>query len=210
MPAASTPPAQWWLVRHTPPRVEAGVCYGRSNLAVNPTEVEALAQQLSACWSAQNVPTLVCSSVLQRCERLTSILQGLHANLTVEFFPGLQEMDFGCWEGRAWSELPVDELQAWTDDFAQYRCGGGESVAHFMARVAQAQAVAWAQAQALGCPRLVWVTHAGVIRALTLLRLGVDCPQQAELWPANAPGYGQWWCWTPAWADRHGAGVLVL
>lgn len=210
MPVVPRPPVQWWLVRHTPPRVAPGLCYGRSDLPVDPTEVQALAHQLAACWRAQAMPTLVCASTLQRCERLASALQGLGRNLTLNLVPGLHEMDFGDWEGRAWSDLPVAQLQAWTDNFAHYRCGGGESVASFMARVAQAQAAAWAQAQALGCHRLVWVTHAGVIRALSLLRQGVTCPDRAAQWPADAPGCGQWWCWTPARPDCHGAGVLAL
>lgn len=207
---APEPPAHWWLVRHTAPQVQAGVCYGRSDLPVTQVEVQALAQQLVACWGTQDIPTLVCSSTLQRCERLASILRGLGASLKVILDPRLQEMDFGDWEGRAWSALPLAELQAWTDHFAHHPCGGGESVAQFMARVAQARADSWAQAQVLGCRRLVWVTHAGVIRALSLWRQGVHCPNRADQWPTDAPAWGRWWCWTSVRPGLHGAGVLAL
>lgn len=96
-------------------------------------------------------------------------------------------MDFGHWEGRGWADIDKAELDAWTDDFANYRAGtSGESVAQFMARVGAAfDALDRAQ-------HTCWLTHAGVIRAATLLAQGQRPITSASQWPQSAPAFGQW------------------
>ena len=96
-------------------------------------------------------------------------------------------MHFGQWEDRPWAEIDKAELTDWTADFAHYRAGGtGESVTQFMARVADAF-------DELD-PALdtVWLTHAGVIRAATLIAQGIRHISRADEWPTDAPAYGQW------------------
>ena len=70
-------------------------------------------------------------------------------------------------------------------DFAQHRCGGGESVAQLMARVASA----FAQARGGGQDGL-WITHAGVVRAVRLLTRGVALPRAAADWPVEGLPFG--------------------
>ena len=55
-----------------------------------------------------------------------------------------------------------------------------------MARVG----AAWADAQRAPGP-VVWLTHAGVIRAATLRARGVTTVQRADQWPVQGPGFGQ-------------------
>jgi len=38
----------------------------------------------------------------------------------------------------------------------------------------------------------VWITHAGVIRAATLLTQGLRQVQRADQWPIAAPAWGAW------------------
>jgi alpha-ribazole phosphatase len=38
----------------------------------------------------------------------------------------------------------------------------------------------------------VWITHAGVIRATSLLAQGISTLSDAQQWPQQAPGFGQW------------------
>jgi alpha-ribazole phosphatase len=107
--------------------------------------------------------------------------------LAYETDPRLQEMDFGQWEGRAWQDIAPAELQAWTDDFANYAAGrDGESVSQVMARVASAFDELQGPADTL------WITHAGVMRAVHLLARGVRQVARADQWPRDAPAYGQW------------------
>ncbi len=60
------------------------------------------------------------------------------------------------------------------------------------ARIGQAWQHTRQQCHAQGHTRAVWLTHAGVIRAMRLWHQGITCPATAQDWPANAPDYGEW------------------
>lgn len=193
-----------WLVRHAQPLIAPGLCYGRLDVAADADASAACARQLAA----QLPPgTRVAASALQRCAQLARQLHQLRPDLAPATDARLQEMDFGQWEGRAWQAIAPAALQAWTDDFAHHAAGGsGESVSAFMARVASAY-------DALGAPEapdsrqpghisappptspardVLWITHAGVIRAVDLLAQGLRQIERADQWPLQAPNYGQW------------------
>jgi alpha-ribazole phosphatase len=173
-----------WLVRHATPLIEPGICYGRQDVAADMTATAECAQALANLLSAT---TRVISSPLQRCEQLAKALCGLRPDLAYKTDSRLQEMDFGAWEGRAWQDIPAADLQAWTDGFAHHCVGGsGESTMQVMARVASA----FDELQGSG--DTLWITHAGVIRAVELIAGGVRQINQAKDWPVNAPAYGQW------------------
>ena len=177
-----------WLVRHARPLVAAGVCYGRLDL---PADAQANAEAARALAAQLPPAARLFASPLQRCEQLAQAVCGLRPDLTVKTEPALQEFDFGTWEGQRWDAIGAAALQAWSDDFASYRCGGAESVQMLMQRVAAALAAAEALRQS--GPDVVWLTHAGVARAVLLLRQGLHCPQRADQWPSAAPAFGQGW-----------------
>jgi alpha-ribazole phosphatase len=172
-----------WLVRHAQPLIAPGICYGQLDV---PADVEATAACARTLAEAlpHGIP-IICSP-LQRCEQLAHVLLGLRADLTYKIDPRLQEMDFGQWEGQRWDDIGAAALDAWVADFPHHRPGGGESVQSFMHRVA----AAWDEAR--GPSGAVWITHAGVIRAATLLQQGQRQIDQAAHWPAVAPGFGSW------------------
>lgn len=184
-----------WLVRHAQPLIAPSICYGRLDVAADAAASADCARRL-----ALELPAglRVAASPLQRCRQLAQDLQSLRPDLVYESDARLQEMDFGHWEGRAWQDIERAELQAWTDDFAHYAVGRtGESVTMFMDRVASAF-------DALGAGRApglkpqppenatLWITHAGVIRAVGLLAQGIRRIERANQWPLQAPNYGQW------------------
>ena len=173
-----------WLVRHAQPLIDKGVCYGQLDVRADPLETRQCAGMLR---NVLPTGTLLLTSPLQRCELLAQEMIGLQPDLLVKKDTRLQEMNFGQWEGRPWADIDVAELTAWTDDFANYRAGTtGESVMQFMARVASAF-------DELDPSRdSIWVTHAGVIRAATLIAQGIRHISRADQWPLNAPAYGQW------------------
>jgi alpha-ribazole phosphatase len=173
-----------FLVRHALPLIGKGLCYGRLDVPANGEATKTCALELHNMLPKG---IAVVSSPLQRCELLASGLIGLRPDLAVKTDPKLQEMDFGQWEGRAWADIDPAELTAWTGDFASYRAGAtGESVTQFMARVATAFDALDPKQETL------WVTHAGVIRAATLIAQGIRQLSRADQWPTNAPSYGQW------------------
>ena len=189
-----------WLVRHAQPLVEAGVCYGRLDLVADVRATDECARRL-----AEALPTKirVMASPLQRCEQLAHALQALRPDLACKTDARLAEMDFGRWEGRAWDDIDRAELQEWTDDFACYAAGrDGESVSGFMSRVASVfdELIRGALTPALSLgerenereDEVLWITHAGVIRAAQLLSRGIRRIERADQWPLELTNYGQW------------------
>ena len=172
-----------YLVRHAQPLIAPGVCYGALDVPAHATATQQAAQTL-----APSLPhgAVVLSSPLQRCELLAQAIKGLRPDLTYKTDARLVEMNFGSFEGLRWDSLPRQALDDWTADFWQHRFGGVECVAQVMARVA----AVWDEALASAPPQ-VWVTHAGVIRAATLLVRGVRHIDQASDWPQAAPAFGQ-------------------
>lgn len=173
-----------WLVRHAQPLVDAGICYGASDIAADPA-----ATRVAAHGLAEVLPSgvNVVASMLQRCERLAEDLRGLRPDLSYGQDARLQEMDFGQWEGQRWDDIPRTELDGWTAAFDTWRCGSAESVGDFMRRVG----TVWDETLARQQPT-VWITHAGVIRAATLLAQGQRHIHHADQWPVAAPAWGQW------------------
>ncbi len=177
-------PKTLWLVRHAQPLLAPGLCYGATDVSA-----DAQATQRAALALAPVLPpnTIVISSTLQRCELLAQSLQGLRPDLTYKTDVRLTEMNFGEWEGQPWDAIPRAAFDVWTDDFWNHRFGGQESVAGFMERVT----LVWRETSQLPSPAL-WVTHAGVIRAATLLSQGVHKVTHASQWPSAAPAFGGW------------------
>lgn len=174
-----------WLVRHARPLVDPGVCYGAWDVGADGAATHLAASALAAALPRGMA---VHTSPLQRCEQLTHVLRGLRPDLTYRTDERLAEMNFGAWEGRRWDAIARTELDAWTHAFATWRCGGeGECVQDFMARVA----AAWDACVACERPQ-AWITHAGVIRAATLLAHGQRQIRRADQWPAQAPAWGAW------------------
>lgn len=201
---------QLWMVRHAQPLIEGGVCYGALDVAADRTLSLAAATELAA---ALPVGVQVFSSPLQRCELLVLLLKGLRPDLTYKIEPDLREMNFGQWEGQHWDALDVRALQAWTDDFEHHACGGhGESAGQLVRRVHAAlmrcSALGGVHVEKDGAapahvqPPCVWITHAGVMRAVTWLcrskwaalwaqPLGPQLGLSASDWPRDALGFGQ-------------------
>ncbi len=97
------------------------------------------------------------------------------------------EMNFGRWEGMPWDAIGPQELAAWTDNFATYAPGGGETLRAFMARVASALD----DVRSSGRDTL-WISHAGVARAASLIEQGQMTCDRADQWPQQGPGFGEY------------------
>lgn len=187
-----------WLVRHARPLVEPGLCYGASDLPADAADTERAARELAAVLPPG--AALVMSG-LQRAQQLALALHALRPELAPPVAdPRLNEMDFGRFELERWDAIDRAEFDAWTDDFHSHRFGGRESVGELLARVGQAlrdHLAAHSSAATPGpCSQdLVCFTHAGVIRAASLLHARPDAqPLLATDWPAAAPAFGGWHC----------------
>lgn len=196
-----------WLVRHARPLVEPGLCYGASDMPADAADTERAASELAAVLPAG--ATLVMSG-LQRAQQLARALQARRPELALPLCdPRLNEMDFGRFELSRWDAIDRAEFDAWTDNFHSHRFGGRESVAELLARVGQALHDAGliqpsTEKQYPASQDLVWFTHAGVIRAASLLHARPDARPLATDWPAQAPAFGGWHCLD--WPLPYGAG----
>lgn len=189
---AEGPAVQLWLVRHAPPRVTPGTCYGRLDLPAEDTPTRDCAQRLGQALPG---PALVWHSPLQRCLQLAQAVRIARPDWQPLPDARLCEMDFGAWEGRAWSSLAKADIDAWTADFAHHRPGGGEPLVDMLQRVARALQDTRAAAQAAGLVHAVWLTHAGVARCVDWLLRSGNQPfllPQADQWPVHAPAWGAW------------------
>ena len=173
-----------WLVRHAQPLIAAGVCYGATDVAADPQATLQAAHELAG-WLPQGQKLV--SSPLKRCDQLAQCLRLLRPDVSCKTDARLAEMDFGTWEGQRWDAIPKADIERWTADFANYRFGAIENVESFMRRVASV----WDETQQ-AAEDAVWITHAGVIRAASLLALGVRQVKHAGQWPRAAPAFGQW------------------
>ncbi|MBQ9005763.1 MAG: histidine phosphatase family protein [Atopobiaceae bacterium] len=87
-----------------------------------------------------------------------------HANLIP--VPGLEEFDFGCFEGKSAQDMEDDEAyRAWVDGWCTGRCPGGESRAEFVLRTASALEGLLSHAAEREERRVIVVAHGGTIMA---------------------------------------------
>ncbi|MET3132473.1 alpha-ribazole phosphatase [Oxalobacteraceae bacterium GrIS 1.11] len=156
------------LVRHPQPQVAPGLCYGSTDLAVAPEE---LARALADLTSRlpQDVPLF--SSPLRRCAGLAAVL----AYPAFELDARLAELDFGDWEMRPWDAIERAEIDAWADDMAGYRPGGGESVLQMAARVAAFHDALLRKQTSCA----IVICHAGTMRLLAARHAGLSCEAMA-------------------------------
>ncbi|MGJ7508844.1 histidine phosphatase family protein [Variovorax sp. GT1P44] len=171
------------LVRHAQTTAPEGQCYGRTDVAVLPELTLAAAERVAPLLPAD---IEMRSSPLMRCDDLARAILALRSDLRVRTDPRIAEMDMGAWEGGAWTAIDRAEFEHWTRNFADTRAGGnGDSTRQFMQRVGEAYDEWLARGH-----DAIWVTHAGVIRAVSLLHGGLRCVERADQWPAHPIAYG--------------------
>lgn len=113
---------------------------------------------------AGRVPSVVYVSNKQRTAQTAGIVFPGARQLAV---PGLEEMDFGRFEGHTFAELEHDvDYQAWFAGGCVGICPGGEGKAAFDQRVTAAFARLMDTAIARGEDRLTTVAHGGTIMAV--------------------------------------------
>lgn len=182
--------ARLWLVRHAAPIVAPGTCYGALDVPADAQATRTAAEHLANALpkAAQGL-----YSTLQRCEQLAHDLRALRPDLALNPDARLREMDFGHWEGKAWSDIAKSDIDAWVAAFATHAPGDGENLASALRRVASALNTTRQVHADRGVTDVVWITHAGVIRCVAwLLLYGEGTMPRSEDWPVAAPGWGEW------------------
>jgi len=160
--------------RHPKPRGAQGRCIGaRTDLPVDPRKAKRLAHRIRAHARRHGLPREVVTSPLARAADVGRWLKRWGFRWRVD--PALAEMDFGRWDGRAWSEIRPAEFEHWMSNFRDFDFDSGESLHALLARVA-----AWQPTCALA------VGHGGWIAA----RDWQGTPPTPASWP-RPPAYGR-------------------
>ena len=149
------------VIRHTRLDIDAGRCYGQSEVplaASFDSELAALHERLKPPFDA------VYASPSRRCTDLAR-----HFADTVETDARLQEYDFGDWEMTRWDDIEQPDLDAWMQDFVNRRPPNGETLTEMAARVGGFVD----ELRRRDYESCLLVTHAGVIRCLWALLLSV-------------------------------------
>jgi alpha-ribazole phosphatase len=172
-----------WVLRHAPVLLQPGLCYGASDVPADETLTWQAARAATACLPA-GLPVWV--SGLRRARQLALAVQA-HSREPAPLHTDsrLNEMNFGCWELQPWDAIPRTAIDDWVSDFAHHRFGGVESTHCVIDRVAQAITDLHAALGPNG--QAVWITHAGVIRAVNFLaQHGFQQFADLERWPSAA------------------------
>jgi alpha-ribazole phosphatase len=174
-----------WLLRHARVELAAGTCYGMSDVPADAAHTLESARTAAAQLSP-GLPVAV--SALGRARQLADALHQLRPDLEPpRTDPRLNEMDFGQWELQLWDAIPRAAFDAWMADFAGHPFGGRESTQQVIDRVAQAID----ELRPACMKEALWITHAGVIRAVQyVLSHGPGRICHVREWPSYAPPPG--------------------
>jgi alpha-ribazole phosphatase len=147
---------QLYLIRHTTPEIQSGICYGQSDIPLKETfEFE---------WQVLkgNLPSqaeIVFSSPLTRCLRLAMNVAS-HYNIKITKDSRLMEMNFGKWELQNWNEIDQIALNKWMNNYHSEKCPDGECYEDVLKRVSSFLT----SLKETELKSVVVVTHAGVIK----------------------------------------------
>ena len=145
------------LIRHTSLQIEAGICYGQSDI-----DVAASFASESASTQAKLVNMAfdtVYSSPLQRCVKLADALNLGDPSRDAR----LMELNFGDWELRAWDDIPRDIFDAWGHDYANKAPPNGETFSQLQQRgISFLDEILSKHLN----ENIAVITHGGMIRAL--------------------------------------------
>jgi len=153
-----------YLIRHTTPQIEKGICYGQADIPLSKTfqeEASLLSMQLP-----QNLDAWY-SSPLSRCYRLTEILA---KHMVPSTDHRLLEMNFGDWEMKKWDEINPEALAKWMNDFVNVAVPEGENFISLNQRVNEFMN------DLIKTPhqKVAIVTHGGIIKSFVANILGLS------------------------------------
>jgi alpha-ribazole phosphatase len=158
-----------FVLRHAPVKAH-GLCYGRLDVELcSPETLEAEVRAAVAAarerYGLASAALTLRSSPATRCTRMATCVEAeLCRKYEVE--PDLAELHMGEFEGRPYTELERRRpFRRFMSNWQTARPPGGETVPELEARIARLVERAKLHEQ-----DELWCTHAGVIRALRVLR----------------------------------------
>jgi len=155
-----------FLVRHGSHDEVGRVLSGRSGILLNERgreQARRAGARLAACgvdavWSSPRPRAIETAGIVART-----------IGCAIEIVDGLDEIDFGCWTGRAFADL--DSNPAWQ----RWNAARGVAATPAGETIAQVAARAVARLETIGAARrIACVSHCDVIRAIVAHVIGLD------------------------------------
>lgn len=144
-----------YLIRHTKPDIEKGICYGQADVQVSDSFVQ---ETTSIVEHLPDYIDVVYSSPLTRCQKLAEFIKrGKELKLDAR----LKEMNFGDWELKTWDKIDQTELNTWMVDFVNVKVPNGENFIELHERVSSFMDELIKQPH----KAVAVVAHAGTIRS---------------------------------------------
>ena len=165
------------LLRHPPVQVEAGTCYGHSDVAATPSRAEEI-EALRARLPRQALR--IHSSDLSRCRVLAEQLRRPPDALA--FDARLREIHFGEWELRRYEHIERALIDDWAARPWDFVAPGGESAGAMSERVLAALDDALLESRA--SIALLIVSHGGPLRVIRGHLLGLPRERWLDFDPA--------------------------
>ncbi|MGY5352651.1 alpha-ribazole phosphatase family protein [Wenyingzhuangia sp. IMCC45533] len=141
-----------YLIRHTTPNIEKGICYGQADIDVA-DNFEDESNFILNKLKYVDTETVI-SSPLLRCVTLAKKI-----NSTFHTNTNIKELDFGDWELMPWNDIPTTEIDPWMIDFVNTPVTNGESYMDLYQRSIDFY-------KTISNNNSIIVTHAGVIRSI--------------------------------------------
>ncbi|MFZ2450805.1 MAG: alpha-ribazole phosphatase [Methylovulum miyakonense] len=145
-----------YLIRHSKTAAPTGLCYGRTDIALDAGFAGELAKIRAKLPDLPPDCPVFCSP-LSRCLQLAECLSN-----NVQCDERLLEINFGDWENIPFDMIETEALRHWADNFVHIAPPNGESFTDLYRRAGDF----WRDLTQTDVPQVVVVTHAGTIRAL--------------------------------------------
>lgn len=173
-----------WAWRHPRPIGCEGRCIGTTDVPVDRRKAKRLARRVLRTARTFGLPRVVVTSPLRRSADVGRWLRRWGWVHRID--PSLAELDFGEWDGKPWSAIGREQVDAWCADFARHAPGGGESLEAMFERARN-----WRPHGAV-----VVIGHAGWLLARRWLQEGREPPGTSAKWP-ETPRCGTLWRLAP-------------
>ena len=169
---------EWWLIRHAPVK-PSGLIYGHLDLAADFSDTGRL-DVLADLLPGEGT---VVTSDLTRCRDTVRYILDRKKDASFPLIEraALREQNFGQWEGKSYREIETEDesrYRAFFSDPVNCKPDGGENFQDLLER---AQGELDVLLQSIEEQNLIIVTHAGVIRAMVGLALGLTPEKMLSL-----------------------------
>ncbi len=147
-----------YVIRHTAPAIEPGICYGQSDIGLQASFKNDSAKILK---KIPRTVVAVYTSPLVRCKKLAALIS-CELPIPLHEDARLKELNFGDWEMKRWDEIETIPLHSWMTDYVNKPCPNGESYQRLYERV-ESFLIELSQ---LNIESAALVTHHGVMKCI--------------------------------------------